>query len=1548
LRATRIGAALSAVFFAWTGATAFGVRQDRSPLDDLILPDPSLVTDVASLGVESLPPSNGLRLGWDRLSRRRQGTWRVQIDGRSGAPLLVEGPGIPWPASRGALPELEVSLRAFMADNRDLLLARDVEVVLDGAASGLIGLEGRQVTFQHEVNGVPVEGDRYVFYFGYGNLVSFGASRWTPVDVVTTPSLPASLAVEILMAYMRLETPESAKLLTAPVLRIVPERIERGQPHASPYSGEIGRGYASHLVWRIMLSVDGEPGSWVGMVDTHTGEVLSFFDDDRYAQVKGGVHPESPDGTCPSGCEQPNYPMPFASVVIGGTSVVTSNAMGLFPCSPGGASAVTNLASPTIIIADACGTVNETTTCDADLQLSVNSGTNCTVPAGHSSGDTKASRSCFWSTNRQKEHARAWLPANTWLTSSQTQVNSNVDGTCNASWTTTSQQLNMYRATSPPSPSGCNNTCEIAGVVQHEWGHGMDQNDGGGFDNPSEAYADISEFLADHTSCIGRGFYMGQTCTGYGDSCLTCTGLRDMDWNARTLHTPATISGALIGNCPGGSGPCGKEVHCEAYLAGEAVYDLAARDLPAAGYDPATSWMILDRLWYTSRPGSSGNMYTCTAGAGGCAATSLFARLRAVDDDDGDLGNGTPHAAAIFAAFARHGIACGAASDATNQSTSFAPVLTSLSLSGSASSNAAVLTITHSSLAPDSAASFRILRNDVSCDYAFTLVGTAPGSTTTHTDTGLANGFPLYYRVQGIGSNPAHESPVSNCVKVTPRPFAGELVVDRSAYSCSATVGIVLADANVVGSTVSVGVRSTSESTPETVILTQADPTDAIYSGSIATTSILPAADGQLSVAHGDTIIVSYVDADDGAGNTNVLREANATADCAPPLITNIQSTGVSGSSVLITWTTNEAADSRVHYGTTAPPGAISSVTTPVTSHSVPLTGLTECTDYFYSVESADAQGNNAADTNGGTYYAFTTGKNLRPSYSFAGAPIPIPDNDPMGASMTIAVPDSRTVLDVDVTVNLTHPWDSDLVLSLIPPTGAPITLSNRRGGSGDNYTSTIFDDEAATPISSGTAPFTGRFRPDSPLSAVDGISAAGNWTLQVVDALQFFTGTLDGWSLTLTYPLQACGPHAKASAHVNVADVCPSGGASGNGTWDAGETVQFSVTLENDGTGPLSGISAVLTSPTPGVVIIDGSATYPDLAEGGTAPSQAPHYTVIVPATAACGSNLEFNLQIASDQGAWTNSFNQVVGQPLPGSITALDEGFSAGIPASWTVLDGGSGGGTAATWTTANPGNRPFTPPLVAPVAIVDSARAGFSATQNEQLITPPLALSAATGVTLRFDQYFRWSSGGLSEKGDVDVRSSLTGGAWVNVLRNQGGSSPDPDAKTLDLTSQAAGAPDVQIRFHYYDAQLQWWWMVDNVKVEIAVVPGCAMTTCPVPGTAKPVASMTASRVDPITIDVDWDVVTCTSTDHELLYGTLATLPSYSLSGSVCGLGTSGSATWSSVPAGNLWFVVTGVDGVGTEASWGSSSAGPRDGNTPSGQCGNSSRDNAASCP
>jgi hypothetical protein len=155
------------------------------------------------------------------------------------------------------------------------------------------------------------------------------------------------------------------------------------------------------------------------------------------------------------------------------------------------------------------------------------------------------------------------------------------------------------------------------------------------------------------------------------------------------------------------------------------------------------------------------------------------------------------------------------------------------------------------------------------------------------------------------------------------------------------------------------------------------------------------------------------------------------------------------------------------------------------------------------------------------------------------------------------------------------------------------------------------------------------------------------------------------------------------------------------------------------------------------------------------------------------------------------------------------------------------------------------------VAPVAIVDSDNAGTSATQDEQMITPVLNYVSATLVTLSFDQYFNWYSGGTSEIADVDVKSSLTGGAWANVLRQQNASSPNPDHKAIDITAKAAGASDVQIRFHYYQANYEWWWEVDNVRVDFTAPSGCDQNVCQAPGCASAPDGTSCDDGNPCTV-------------------------------------------------------------------------------------------------
>src|SRR5262249_27343811 len=152
----------------------------------------------------------------------------------------------------------------------------------------------------------------------------------------------------------------------------------------------------------------------------------------------------------------------YADITISGNGQ-TANPMGLFTCSPGGANASTQLAGPYVRVSDTCGPVSEAVACDADLDLQQGPGTDCTVPAGASAGNTHSSRTGFYHLNRIAEHGRAWLPSNSWL-NQQLLDNVNLNSTCNAFWDGFS--VNFYK-----SGGGCNNTGEIAGVFLHEWGH---------------------------------------------------------------------------------------------------------------------------------------------------------------------------------------------------------------------------------------------------------------------------------------------------------------------------------------------------------------------------------------------------------------------------------------------------------------------------------------------------------------------------------------------------------------------------------------------------------------------------------------------------------------------------------------------------------------------------------------------------------------------------------------------------------------------------------------------------------------------------------------------------------------------------------------------------------------------------------------------------------------------------------------------------------------------------------------------------------------------
>ncbi|MEW6731385.1 MAG: S8 family serine peptidase [Acidobacteriota bacterium] len=105
----------------------------------------------------------------------------------------------------------------------------------------------------------------------------------------------------------------------------------------------------------------------------------------------------------------------------------------------------------------------------------------------------------------------------------------------------------------------------------------------------------------------------------------------------------------------------------------------------------------------------------------------------------------------------------------------------------------------------------------------------------------------------------------------------------------------------------------------------------------------------------------------------------------------------------------------------------------------------------------------------------------------------PIPDNNSTGIISVIDVSPGQKILSLNVTVDVTHPYIGDLIISLIAPTGSSVVLHNRQGGSSDDLHQTF------------------------ELSTFNNQNSAGQWKLKVTDVGPDDIGTLDHWRLAIT-----------------------------------------------------------------------------------------------------------------------------------------------------------------------------------------------------------------------------------------------------------------------------------------------------------------------------------------------------------------------------------------------------------------------------------------------
>jgi len=193
----------------------------------------------------------------------------------------------------------------------------------------------------------------------------------------------------------------------------------------------------------------------------------------------------------------------------------------------------------------------------------------------------------------------------------------------------------------------------------------------------------------------------------------------------------------------------------------------------------------------------------------------------------------------------------------------------------------------------------------------------------------------------------------------------GKVTLTQDGYNCDATITIKVADIDLTGATVNVTIASDSEPTGEIVTLTETS-NEGIYQGTIDTATGTTSPNGQLEVDDADTIVVTYIDADDGNGNYNVAKTDDAVTDCQAPTFAGLVSITPGDYEATLEW--NPATDvNPLHYNVyrTENSGVYNFLTPLFVATASPFVDETVVNNetYYYIVRAEDSYGNEEKNT---------------------------------------------------------------------------------------------------------------------------------------------------------------------------------------------------------------------------------------------------------------------------------------------------------------------------------------------------------------------------------------------------------------------------------------------------------------------------------------------------------------------------------------------------------------------------------------------------------
>ncbi len=578
-------------------------------------PAPAMHADVATEDpFEILPPVDQYYLIDDtqahptavamerEISQELGGNWTVmRWNQYSETPRKVVGSGIELvPGGLHSEAQVEQVARAFIAAHAHFF-GIDEGALATYRVTHAMGKWAIQ--FQQTVRGYPVEDAfGHLVFTDSGRLYAFGTNYYDDVSIPLAPALARESAVAIARAAVPFDEDSELTPIVADRTVVLPMLVGAGEERRMTF----------RLAHRTEVPTDEPYGLYATYVDAATGEVLR-----RENQVENFYSGSSTgDVEIPSYCagNTPNTPFAHMNVVITNVGTAETDAAGNFSIA-GSAGTQTYTAAfdgPVVNVnCSGCagGDAISTGPIDADTPLAI------TFPSGTYRADE---RDCFYFINKTRDYITSIDPA--WFYPKVT-ANVNVNSTCNANWGGTI--LNFFRT-----GAGCHNTGELGDVMAHEYGHCI-QSDlllGQGPNGMGEGNSDIAATFIIDGSQIGLGFYDGDC-----SRALSCpTACRDCE---NTLQYPADVIGQPIHSA--GRVICG--FNWDTRQALEAKYGAAAGKLKTA------------QLWHFSRKMFGNSAYD---------QPDQVLDYFVINDNDGNLDNGTPDHTEICGAATAHGFTC--------------------------------------------------------------------------------------------------------------------------------------------------------------------------------------------------------------------------------------------------------------------------------------------------------------------------------------------------------------------------------------------------------------------------------------------------------------------------------------------------------------------------------------------------------------------------------------------------------------------------------------------------------------------------------------------------------------------------------------------------------------------------------------------------------------------------------------------------------------------------------------------------------------------------